>query len=64
MSMLKRCEFQRIWNGFKTFMKNFRQKLMIFVSSPASIVQQGLLKKIDKNCLHQNKLIGDKVSVI
>lgn len=61
MSMLKQCEFQRVRNRCKHLMKNLMRKLLIFITSPASIVHQGSFKKIDKNCLHQGKLIGDKV---
>lgn len=54
-------EFQRIWNRFKSFMVNLFRKVVIFYMSPASIIHQGFFKKIDENCLHRQKLKGEKV---
>lgn len=54
-------EFQRLWNRFKSYVLNLCRKMIIFYKSPASIIHQGFFKKIDENCLHQQKLKGEKV---
>lgn len=54
-------EFQRLWHRFKSYVLNLCRKMIIFYKSPASIIHQGFFKKIDENCLHQQKLKGEKV---
>lgn len=61
ISSLNQRERQRLWNWLKAFTLNVARKFLIFFKSPASIIYQGFFKKIDENCLHQQKLIGEKV---
>lgn len=61
ISKLNARECKRIWNRFKAFRHNFSRQLQIIFVAPASIVHQGFFKKIDKNCLHEQKLSGEKV---
>lgn len=61
ISSLNARERQRLWNWLKAFTLNMGRKFAIFFKSPASIIYQGFFKKIDENCLHQQKLIGEKV---
>lgn len=62
ISSLNAREFQRLWNRFKSFLLHFAQNMAIFFMSPASIIHQGFFKKIDENCLHRQKLTGEKVN--
>lgn len=61
ISKLNARECKRIWNRFKAFRQNFSRQLRIIFVAPASIVHQGFFKKIDENCLHEQKLSGEKV---
>lgn len=57
-------EFRKLSHRLRKSIETLVQKLRIFVSSPASIVNQALFKKIDVNCLHRDKLSGEKVRII
>lgn len=61
LTSFDRSEFQKLWKRLKTFLHESGQKMLIFVTSPASIIHQGFFKKIDENSLHQKKLSGEKV---
>lgn len=54
-------EFRQLSIRLNDYVKELRNKIMIFITSPASIIYQGAFKKIDENCLHQKKLCGKKV---
>lgn len=54
-------EFRKLSHRIREHIDTFVQKVWIFVSSPASIVNQAFFKSIDENCLHQKKLSGEKV---
>lgn len=61
ISKLNARECKRIWNRFKAFRQNVSRQLQMIFVAPASIVHQGFFKKIDENCLHRQKLTGEKV---
>lgn len=54
-------EFRKLSHRMRKYVETFVQKVWIFVSSPASIVNQAFFKSIDENSLHQKKLSGEKV---
>lgn len=60
ISKLNMRECKRIWNRFKAFRQNLSRQLKIIFVAPASLVHQSM-KKVDENCLHRQKLTGDKV---
>lgn len=55
---------QKLTKRLKNVLRSFGRKIIIFVTSPASIVYQGFFKKIDENILHQKQLSGEKVSLV
>lgn len=54
-------EFKNISHRLRKRAENLVQKIWIFVTSPASIVNQAFFKSIDENSLHHKKLSGEKV---
>lgn len=54
-------EFRKLSHRMRKCVESLMQKVWIFVSSPASIVNQAFFKTIDENSLHQKKLCGKKV---
>lgn len=54
-------EFRKLASRLRKSAGNLIEKVWIFVSSPASIVNQALFKSIDENSLHRKTLSGEKV---
>lgn len=54
-------EMKRLWCRFQVVVRDLSQKLLMFLTSPASIVHQAFFQQIDENSLHKSKLTGEKV---